>query len=145
MNDRTNAGFTLMEILVVVLIIGLLTTLLASQLIPRFSESQITIAGAKIQKISQSLELYRLDNGIYPTNDQGLEALVSEPASEPQPRRYPPGGYLKAGDIVDPWGMGIEYQQPGDQNAHSYDLISHGPDAQSGTEDDVTNWDDTLR
>ncbi len=103
MGASRNDGFSLMEILVVVLIIGLLTTLLATTLLPRFTESQITITGAKIQKISQALELYRLDNGVYPTNDQGLEALVTEPSSEPQPRRYSPQGYLRAGDLVDPW------------------------------------------
>ena len=144
MNGERNQGFTLMEMLIVVLIIGLLTTLLASTLIPRFSASQVTICSAKIQKISQALELYKLDNGIYPTPDQGLEALVREPSSEPAPRRYPPSGYLKAGDLVDPWGMTIEYQAPGQHNAYSYDLVSSGPDAQVGSEDDVTNWDEDL-
>ncbi len=145
MHASRNDGFSLMEILVVVLIIGLLTTLLATTLLPRFTESQITITGAKIQKISQALELYRLDNGVYPTNDQGLEALVTEPSSEPQPRRYSPQGYLRAGDLVDPWGLSFTYQQPGEYNSHSYDLTSHGPDATSGSEDDISNWDDDVR
>ena len=145
MGASRNDGFSLMEILVVVLIIGLLTTLLATTLLPRFTESQVTIAGAKIQKISQALELYRLDNGIYPTNDQGLEALVREPTSEPRPRRYSPQGYLKAGDLVDPWGLSFLYQQPGDHNAYSYDLTSQGPDATAASEDDISNWDDDVR
>ena len=144
MNGERNTGFTLIEMLIVVLIIGLLTTLLATTIIPRFGEAQRDICGAKLTKISQQLELYRLDNGTYPTVDQGLEALVREPSGEPKPRRYPRAGYLKAADLIDPWGMPIEYRVPGEHNEYSYDLVSPGPDAQVGSEDDVTNWDEDL-
>lgn len=137
----TDQGFTLIEILVVVLIIGLLTTLVATTLFSRADDAKRTLAEAQLQKVSQSLELYKLDNGRYPTTEQGLDALAREPLSEPRPRRYPPDGYLKAKDLRDPWDSPFAYRQPGDHNTASYDLLSLGPDGQEGSEDDLGNWD----
>ena len=138
---RRESGFTLMEILVVVLIIGLLTTLVASRLLSRADDAKITLAGAQLQKVAQALELYKLDNGRYPTTEQGLDALVTEPLSDPRPRRFPPGGYLKRADLEDPWGVTFDYAQPGSRNTFSYDLFSWGPDGQEGGEADITNWE----
>ena len=141
---RSSQGFTLIEILVVVLIIGLLSAVLATNLIGRADDAKIQVAATQIRNIEQSLELYRLDNGRYPTAQQGLAALVREPTSEPRPRRYPPGGYVKRDALQDPWGSPYEYQLPGDQNSHSFDLSSFGADGLEGGEGnaaDIVNWD----
>ncbi len=141
---RSSQGFTLIEILVVVLIIGLLSAVLATNLIGRADDAKIQLAATQIRNIEQSLELYRLDNGRYPTAEQGLAALVREPTSEPRPRRYPPGGYVKRDALQDPWGAPYEYQFPGDWNSHSFDLSSFGADGLEGGEGnnaDIANWD----
>lgn len=144
MPDRRTAGFTLIEIMIVVMIIGLLTTLLATQLIGRADDAKITLAGTQLRKLEQSVELYKFDNGRYPTTDQGLEALVRKPSSEPLPRRYPPGGYARSDDLRDPWSMPFQYRFPGGHNTHSFDLYSLGPDGLEGGEGaaaDIVNWD----
>ena len=140
-SDGHYSGFTLMEILVVVLLIGMLMTLVSTRLFSRLDESKITLAGGQLQKLSQQLELYKLDNGRYPTGGQGLRALVTEPNEEPIPRRYPKSAYARSADLQDPWGTQYTYEQPGTHNAHSYDLFSLGPDGVA-SEDDVTNWED---
>ena len=134
-------GFTLMEILVVVLLIGMLMTLVGSRLFSRLDESKITIADGKLQKLAQQLELYKLDNGRYPTSGQGLIALVAIPSTDPLPRHYPKAGYVRQADLLDPWGTEYEYEQPGPHNTYNYDLFSLGPDGQPGG-DDISNWDD---
>ena len=144
---RTNQtdGFTLIEILVVVLIIGLLTTVLATNLIGRAEEAKIKLAATQIKTLSDQLELYRLDNGRYPSESQGLGALVRMPSSDPQPRRYPPGGYVRSDSIIDPWNGPYQYRMPGQHNTHSFDLSSLGPDGIEGGEgasEDIGNWDE---
>jgi general secretion pathway protein G len=141
---RSSPGFTLIEILVVVLIIGLLSAVLATNLIGRADDAKIQLAATQIRNLEQSLELYRLDNGRYPTGEQGLAALVREPTSEPRPRRYPPGGYVKRDALQDPWGAPYEYVFPGENNSHSFDLSSFGADGLEGGEGnnaDIANWD----
>ena len=143
MSQQRDQGFTLIEILVVVLIIGLLATILASNLIGRADDAKISLARTQIKQLEQQLEMYKLDNGRYPTDDQGLKALVRAPASDPQPKRYPPGGYVKADAITDPWDTRYQYRTPGQHNAHSFDLFSFGPDSQEGGEgefSDIGNW-----
>ncbi len=137
-------GFTLIEILVVVLIIGLLTTVLATNLIGRAEDAKIKLAHTQIKNLSDQLELYRLDNGRYPTTGQGIDALAREPSSEPAPRHYPGGGYVKRDGLVDPWGKVYRYDAPGSHNTHSFDLSSHGGDGVEGGGDDVTNWDEGV-
>ena len=88
---RRNAGFTLIEIMIVVMIVGLLMTTIATQLIGRAQRAQVDLARTRMLQVEQALELYRLDNGRYPTTQQGLLALAEEPTSEPLPRRYSPG------------------------------------------------------
>jgi general secretion pathway protein G len=139
--DTRNAGFTLIEIMIVVLIIGMLTTLVATTIFGRLEQSKVDIAGMQIQKLSQALELYKLDNGVYPTSEQGLDALVHEATSEPRPRRFPPGGYANPKDLVDPWQSQFKYARPGQNNPHSYDLYSLGSDGVEGGEADVGNWE----
>jgi len=108
---RQNEGFTLLEIMVVVLIIGLLMTVLATNVFKRLGGAQADIARLQVSKLSQQLELYKLDNGTYPTSEQGLDALVHEPTSEPRPRRYPEGGYVTGKDLIDPWQSPFKYER----------------------------------
>jgi len=100
--QRTAGGFTLIEIMVVVVILGVLGALIVPNIIGRPDEARVTAAQSDIQAIANALELYRLDNGDYPSTDQGLEALVTKPSGYPEPRRWNPDGYLKALP-VDPW------------------------------------------
>lgn len=142
--DRSSAGFTLLEILIVVMLIGMLMAAVATQLFGRAQQAQVDLAGTQLHQLEQSLELYKIDNGRYPTNEQGLEALVREPQTEPRPRRYSPGGYVKARMLSDPWGMTYQYQVPGAHNERSFDLFSFGPDGVAGGEAenaDIVNWD----
>jgi general secretion pathway protein G len=144
MSERDEAGFTLLEVLVVVLIIGLLMTVVATNLLGRADEAKVTLAGTQIRQLEQALEMYRLDNGRYPSADQGLEALVREPAGDPRPKRYPPGGYVKRDALTDPWSTPYQYRFPGSHNAHSFDLLSFGADGTEGgegTSGDIVNWD----
>jgi general secretion pathway protein G len=144
MPDRDDSGFTLLEILIVVTIIGLLITVVGSQLFGQLGGAQIKLAKAQLQKIEQSVELYKLQNGRYPTTEQGLKALVRPPTSEPIPRSYPPGGYLKEADLLDPWGSPFRYEAPGRNNRFAFDLFSLGPDGTEGGEGenaDIVNWD----
>jgi general secretion pathway protein G len=137
-------GFTLLEIMVVVLIIGLLMTVLATNLFKRLGSAQADIARLQVTKLSQQLELYKLDNGTYPSADQGLEALVREPTGEPRPRRYPAGGYVASKDLEDPWHNPFKYDRPGKNNPQSFDLYSYGGDGQPGGEGenaDIGNWE----
>lgn len=147
--ERQHAGFTLLEILIVVMIIGLIMTGVATQLIGRAQEAQITLAQTRMRQLEQALELYKLDNGRYPTTDQGLEALVAEPTSEPLPRRWSPTGYIKRELLLDPWGGPFQYQAPGEHNALTFDLLCYGPDGTeggSGDDTDIVNWDtETLQ
>jgi general secretion pathway protein G len=137
-------GFTLIEILVVVAIIGLLMTYLATNLINRGDDAKKDLARVQVTKLEQTLELYKLDNGRYPTSEQGLSALVAAPTTEPQPRRYPQQGYVKRADLLDPWGVAYQYVAPGARNTFSFDLFSFGPDGIQGGEGenaDIGNWD----
>lgn len=140
-------GFTLLEILVVVMIIGLLMSVIASRFIGRAQEAQVTLAGTQLRQLEQALEMYRLDNGRYPSESQGLEALVREPTSEPLPRSYPPGGYVRSDSILDPWGSSYQYNSPGEHNSYSFDLFSFGPDGVAGGESensDIVNWETAV-
>lgn len=141
---RTDDGFTLIEIMVVVLIIGLLMTVLATNVFKRLGGAQADIARLQVSKLSQQLELYKLDNGTYPTTEQGLDALVREPTSEPRPRRYPEGGYVTSKDLIDPWQSPYKYERPGKNNQRTFDLYTLGADAQPGGDGEnaeIGNWE----
>lgn len=139
------AGFTLIEIMAVVLIMGMLMTLVGLAVFQQVDKARATTARAKIAQLESALEFYRMDNSHYPTTEQGLVALIVKPESQPAPRNYPAGGYLKRRDALDdPWGAPYQYQSPGQHNAHSFDLWSLGADQSEGGEEvdaDVGNWD----
>ena len=138
---RANSGFTLIEIMVVVIIIGLLAAVIVPQVVGRVEEARVAKARQDIQALSTALTLYRLDNFKYPTTDQGLRALVQQPA-DPSIRNWRAGGYLGQGSLRDPWGNDYQYVFPG-THGHEYDLFSFGADGQEGGEGndaDVGNW-----
>ena len=139
---RAQRGFTLIEIMVVVIILGVLGALVLPNVMSRPDHAKFTAARADIQSISTALEIYRLDNGRYPTTDQGLEALVRRPTVAPLPRQWNAQGYLK-NQALDPWGMPYQYRNPGTRSGQGFDLFSFGADGQPGGEDadaDVGNW-----
>ena len=124
-----DAGFTLLEIMIVVFIVGLLATLVAPRLMGRTDEARRAKAAADLATLAQALDLYRLDSGVYPTTSQGLAALVTRPATAPVPRVWRDGGYV---DQVppDPWGNAYAYVATGDR----FVLKSLGGDGVEGGE-----------
>lgn len=137
---KAAGGFTLIEIMVVVVILGILAALVVPKILSRPDQAKVTVARTDIESISQALELYRLDNGTYPSLDQGLEALVEKPTTPPLPKNWNPEGYLKK-IPQDPWGNPYMYLYPG--NHGKYDLYSFGADGREGGEGldtDITNW-----
>lgn len=144
MNTTKDArGFTLIEIMVVVVIIGILIGLVAPNVLGRIDKARVTAAQADIATLDQALEMYRLDNRSYPTTDQGLEALVVKPGGEPEPKNWNAEGYLKKKQLpLDPWSNSYQYVAPG-QEGRAYDLYSFGADGREGGEGydaDVGNW-----
>ncbi|MFT6531921.1 MAG: general secretion pathway protein G [Limimaricola cinnabarinus] len=124
-----DAGVTLIEMMVVLVIIALVAAMIVPNVIGRPDEARVAVARTDIRAIGSALELYRLDNRTYPTSSQGLDALVKEPVAPPQPPNWAAGGYLGAVP-VDPWGNAYTYRSPGDTGG--FDLISLGADAQPG-------------
>jgi general secretion pathway protein G len=135
------AGFTLIEVLVVVAILGILAAIVVPRIMDRPDEAKRVAAKADIAAIVQVLKLYRLDNGFYPTTDQGLAALVQRPTTNPAPPNWKQGGYL---DRLpkDPWGGDYQYLSPGVRG--EIDVFSLGADRARGGEGnnaDIGNWD----
>jgi general secretion pathway protein G len=130
------AGFTLIEILVVVFIIGLLATIVSVNVIGQTDNARITKAKADLKELEQGLHLYKLDNGIYPTTDQGLAALVQKPTGAPQPRKYNPEGYIQKLP-EDPWGNPYVYLSDG----QSFVLKCLGGDGEQGGDGKNTDID----
>jgi general secretion pathway protein G len=136
--SRRNGGFTLVEILIVVFIIGLLATIVSVNVIGRTDEARRTKAMADLKELEQAVHLFKLDNGFYPTTEQGLGALIQRPTSGPQPRKYPSDGYLNASRVpVDPWGTPYVYLSDG----QTYVLRSLGSDGQPGGEGSAADID----
>ena len=133
------AGFTLIEIMAVVVIMGMLMATLAVGISGQIDKARISTTRTKIVRIEQALEFYQMDNARFPTGDQGLEALVNKPSGAPVPRSYNPGGYLKKDGLKDPWDQPFRYRVPGSNNPHSFDIWSLGPDGVEG-DDDISNW-----
>jgi general secretion pathway protein G len=134
------SGFTLIEIMVVVIIIGLLAAVIVPQVIDKVDQARTTKAKADIQSIETALTMFRLDNSKYPTTDQGLQALVVQP-TDPSIRHWRPGGYIQRVS-KDPWGNDYQYVYPG-THGKEYDLFTLGSDGQpggEGTAADIGNW-----
>ena len=138
-NISRNKGFTLLEIIVVVAIIAILASYIAPKVAGRVDDARISKAKSDIRVLESSLELYKLDNYLYPSNEQGLEALVNKPAGEGA-KNWRVGGYIKK-LTKDPWGNEYRYAYPG--NNGEFDVYSLGADATVGGEGeaaDIGNW-----
>jgi general secretion pathway protein G len=137
---RAYPGFTLIEVMVVVVILGILAAILVPKVMDRPDEARITKARQDIRVLESALNLYRLDNFTYPSTEQGLEALVQKPSGDPVPRRWKAGGYLERLP-KDPWGGEYQYLHPGVRG--SIDIYSLGADGQpegEGVGADIGNW-----
>lgn len=134
-------GFTLIELMLVVMIIATLAALVVPKFTGRAEQAKVTAARTDVQvNIPTALDLYELDNGFYPSTEQGLAALRSAPATAPVPQNWN-GPYLKR-KPVDPWANPYRYEFPGRNNADGYDLYSFGKDGVEGGKDDIVNWED---
>jgi general secretion pathway protein G len=132
-------GFTLLEVMVVVVILGILASFVVPNLLGNKEQADQQKAITDIVALENALDMYKLDNSVYPTTDQGLDALVSKPSS-PEPRNYRDGGYIKRLPN-DPWGNDYQYLSPGDNG--TIDIFTLGADAQEGGEGvaaDIGNW-----
>ena len=135
---QKNQGFTLLELLVVMVIIGLLVGYVAPMYFKQVGKSEVKVARAQIESFGKALDQYRLDAGHYPTTEQGLQALVVKPADEPKWD----GPYLKKGVPPDPWGNAYTYKRPGTKG--EYDIVSLGKDGVPGgvgEDADIGSWE----
>lgn len=136
------AGFTLIEILVVIVVIAVLATLVAPNVFRHVGSANTSTARSQVEMLGAALDAYRLDNGRYPTTEQGLAALWDEPVGEPRPRSWT-GPYLKKNVPLDPWGKAYVYRSPAQHSRMGYDLLSYGADGKDGGEGedaDITSW-----
>lgn len=135
---RAQGGFTLIELLLVVVIIGILAAIVVPKLTGRSEDARKAAAVADINNMRTALSMYEVDNGKYPTSDQGLQALLQKPGGAPEPKNWK-GPYLQNMTEIpkDPWGNPYVYLCPGTKNTTGYDLVSAGSDGAPGTADDV--------
>ncbi len=136
--SRPSRGFTLLELLVVMVIIGLLVGYVAPMYFKQVGKSEVKVARAQIEAFGKALDQYRLDSGHYPTTEQGLQALITKPADE---TRWD-GPYLKKGVPTDPWGAAYAYKRPGTKG--EYDIVSLGKDSApggTGEDADIGSWE----
>ncbi|MGE5239188.1 MAG: type II secretion system major pseudopilin GspG [Chloroflexota bacterium] len=135
-------GFTLLEIIIVVLILSILAAIVAPRIVGRTDDARIAEGKVQMRNFETALKLYKLDNGSYPDTQQGLEALIEKPTSGRIPQNYREGGYLEQKKIpLDPWGNPYVYVSPGLHG--DFDIISYGADGKEGgegTDADITNW-----
>ena len=131
------AGFTLLELMVVIVILGVLASMVVPNLMGNKEKADAQKATSDIVALEGSLDMYKLDNTRYPTTDQGLNALITKPDSDPAPKNYKDGGYIKRLP-ADPWQNEYQLLSPGEHG--SVDVFSMGPDGQAGTDDDIGNW-----
>jgi len=138
--NKKASGFTLIEIMVVIVILGILAAVVVPRIMDNPDKARIVKAKQDIRAMEGALELYRLDNFNYPSTDQGLEALVSEPSGSPEAKNWKSGGYLKRLP-TDPWGNDYQYLSPGVNG--TVDIFTYGADGEEGGEEggaDIGNW-----
>ena len=135
-NRRAQQGFTLIEIMVVIVILGILAAVVVPKIMSRPEEARIAKAKQDIRALETAMDLYKLDNFNYPTTEQGIEALVVLPTTPPVPKRYREEAYLKKVPM-DPWQNPYQFLNPGEHGA--IDIFSLGPDQQQ-SDDDIGNW-----
>lgn len=140
---QSQSGFTLIELLVVLVIIGILAGYIGPKIMGHPEEAKRTKAALQIQSLETALKTYKLDNGMYPSTEQGLQALIELPASGKLPPKWRSGGYLEKSKVPkDPWGNPYVYLQPGLNG--DFDLSSYGGDGEAGGEGDakdINNWE----
>lgn len=140
---KNQKGFTLIEIMVVVIILGLLAGLVLPRILGQEDKARLESAKVQIRALEGALDAYKLDNGFYPTSDQGLGALIRKPDAGRIPARWRDGGYLKPARIPkDPWDKEFVYLSPGSEG-RDYEIISYGPDNEPGGEGnnaDIESW-----
>ncbi len=133
----SQSGFTIIEVMVVLLIIGIMASMVAPSILGNQEKAQFKKAAVDIQQLESALEMYKLDNNVFPTTEQGLEALVEAPTMDPIPRNFQLGGYIKRLPN-DPWGNEYYIISPGELGR--IDLFTAGPDGITGSDDDIGNW-----
>ncbi len=129
-------GFTLIEVMVVVVILGILAAIVVPKVMSRPEDARLVKARQDIRALESALDMYKLDNFAYPSTDQGLDALVKQPSGSPEAKHWRAGGYIKQLP-EDPWGDPYQYLRPGTHG--EFDLYSLGPDRQP-SDDDIGNW-----
>lgn len=138
MNNSIKKGFTLIEIMLVVIIIGIIGAMVFPRLTGQAREARVTQARTQIEGFRAALQMYEMHNDRFPTTEQGLEALFREPTTNPPPNWR--GPYMES-IPDDPWGNPYQYRSPGDEG-RDYEIISFGPDGVEGTDDDIKSWRD---
>ena len=140
---RSCRGFTLLEVMIVVVILALLAAVVAPKIIGRIDDAKITDAKVQIRNFETALKFFKMDNGFYPDTQQGLDSLVEKPTTGDIPKKYRDGGYLEQKKIpLDPWGNPYVYVSPGLHG--DYDIMSYGADGKEGGEGinaDIKSWE----
>ena len=141
---KRDRGFTLIEIMAVVVIIGLLMAIVGNAIVGNLAKARMTTTKAQVQALEAAITTYQMDNGRFPTSDQGLRALIEKPSGAPEPYDWRPGGYLSKRELPrDAWNNEFQYASPGERNPDSFDLWSLGRDGKPGgleEDSDIGNW-----
>jgi general secretion pathway protein G len=135
--NRAQSGFTLIEVMIVLLIIGIMASVVAPNILGNQEVAQLKKAAVDIQQLESAVEMYKLRTNSFPSTEQGLDALVTVPTSDPIPRNYPEDGFIRRLP-QDPWGNDYQLVSPGELGR--IDIFSNGPDQEPGTDDDIGNW-----
>lgn len=135
--NKKQSGFTILEVMVVLVIVGILAGMVATNVLDQGEDAKVKAAAAQISQIESAMNMYKLNNHRYPTTEQGLDALVTQPDIDPVPKNYPENGYMPRLP-ADPWDNEYLLISPGDRGR--IDIFSMGPDGEAETEDDIGNW-----
>lgn len=137
-NSVKQRGFTLLEVMVVLVILGIIAGMVVPNIMGNQAEAQAQKVMVDIRQLENALDMYKLKNNVYPTTEQGLESLVTAPTIEPIPRNFPQDGFIKRLP-KDPWGNDYQLLNPGEMG--TIDVFSNGPDGEPGSDDDIGNWE----